>query len=882
MMKHIILGILAHVDAGKTTLSEAMLYQSGSIRKLGRVDHKNAFLDHNSLERERGITIFSKQARILLADTEFTLVDTPGHTDFAAEAERTLPVLDYAVLVISSPAGIQAHTETLWKLLRQYKIPTFLFLNKTDLPGPDRKVLLNLLKQRLSPGCIDFSGDPAELHEEAALCQEEALDEFIRQGSLSADTLAGMIRKQQIFPCYFGAALRLEGVAAFLEGLERYTREPSYPEAFSALVYQINRDSQGLRLTHMKITGGVLHTRSSLSYTVRDGSVLTEKIKELRLYSGARFTSVEKAPAGTVCTAAGLSGTYPGQLLGSAGCAPPPLLEPVMTYAVHPPTNCDPMQLYPKLKLLEEEDPTLHLEWDSVQKEIHGRFMGKIQIEILKQLMLDRFGLNITVDAGRILYKETIAGAVEGVGHYEPLRHYAEVHLLLEPMPPGTGLLFESKCSEDVLDRNWQRLILTHLTEKTHLGVLTGSPITDIKITLMSGRAHLKHTEGGDFRQATYRAVRQGLMQAQSILLEPQYHFRLSVSQEQAGRAIHDLRAMSAAFEQQQEERASVFTGTVAVEAFSDYAAEVSIYTRGMGHVSCEPGGYAPCREPERILAAKGYQPEADLDNTPDSVFCAHGAGFTVKWNQVPEYMHLDSCLKKPEFSVPELQRQNLDLDQKELEAIMDREFGPIRRPIYGTARKHPAVQAPPVPEHRAEYLIVDGYNIIFAWDELSRLAGTDLSAARQELLEILCNYAGFRKRQIIVVFDGYRVRGSRGAHFMYHGIAVVYTRERETGDAYIEALTHRIGKNDRVLVATSDSLVQLSALRSGVLRMSARELKADVENAGLEITALLKNLEISHRLQALANQRENLPEPLKRLLEEQSGSDCTPEKSTS
>lgn len=866
-MKPLITGILAHVDAGKTTLSEAMLYCTGRLKRLGRVDHRDSFLDTHSLERARGITIFSKQARLTAGNTEITLLDTPGHVDFSPETERTLPVLDCAVLVISGTDGVQAHTLTLWQLLRRYHVPTFLFINKMDLPGCDAAGLMQQIKQRLCDSCVNFSQSPQQTGEEAALCSEGALEEFVQTGQVCQRTLAELVAREQLFPCFFGSALRLSGVEALLSGLDSLTSPRSYPAQFSARVYQIGRDPQGNRLTYLKVTGGCLPVRTAVSYRLPEGEALEEKVKEIRLYSGSRFEATAQAPAGSVCAVLGLTRTYPGLRLGAEQDSGfQPVLEPVMTYRLRLPPGCDPAQMLPKLRQLEEEEPQLHLVWDSRLQEIRAQLMGPVQIEILKSLVQERFDIALSVEAGQILYKETIAAPVEGVGHFEPLRHYAEVHLLLEPLPPGSGLVFDTRCSEDVLERSWQRLILTHLQERTHLGVLTGSPITDMKLTLMSGRAHLKHTEGGDFRQATYRAVRQGLMQAQSVLLEPCYRFRLTLPQAQLGRAIGDLRAMSAAFTQEQEEDLAVLTGTVPVAALGDYATTVASYTRGRGRLSCSPGGYVPCRDQEQVVQSLGYDPEADLEHTPDSVFCAHGAGFTVKWQEVPAYMHLESCLR-PEVPQAPAPPPRVNLDDRELEAIMEREFGPIRRPVYRSASPAaPAAPPPPAPDRR-EYLIVDGYNILFAWDELRDLAQEDLEAARQALMDMLSNYCAFKNREVILVFDGYQVKGNRGERFRYHNLFVVYTRENETGDMYIESLVRGIGKHDRVWVATSDSLIQLSAFRTGVLRLSARELKAEIETVRGEMNALLQSLD---RAQAVARQKEirqQIPEEILRLL---------------
>ena len=866
-MKRLVVGILAHVDSGKTTLSEALLYRAGALRKLGRVDHRDAFLDTDTLERARGITIFSKLALLNLPDAALTLLDTPGHVDFSAEAERALQVMDCAILVISGTDGVQSHTETLWRLLARYDLPCFLFVSKMDLPGSDREKIMAELQGRFGEACLDFALPAPALQERLALCSEEAMEKYLSEGKLEGEDISALIHSRRLFPCFFGSGLRLEGVEALLAALDRFVRPAEAGERFGARVYQIGRDAQGNRLTYLKVTGGCLRVRAPLSYCLPSGERLEEKIKELRFYSGAKFETGTQAPAGCICAVLGLSQTHPGQSLGVEAGALPPLLEPVMAYRLRPPQGCDPAQLLPKLRQLEEEDPQLHIVWDSRLGEIRAQLMGQVQIEVLRSLVLERFDTAIEVEEGRILYKETIAAPVEGVGHFEPLRHYAEVHLLLEPLPQGSGLVFDSQCSEDVLERSWQRLILTHLREKTHLGVLTGAPITDMKITLAAGRAHLKHTEGGDFRQATYRALRQGLMQAQSILLEPYYHFRLSLPQAQVGRAIGDLRAMSASFSQEQAEELAVLTGSVPVSALGSYAMEVAAYTRGRGHLSCSPGGYAPCRNQEQIVAETGYDPEADLDNSPDSVFCAHGAGFPVKWQEVPAYMHLESCLRPPSPEAPPPRRGNLD--DRELEAIMEREFGPIRRPVYQSPSPPPAIAKPELLPPRKEYLIVDGYNILFAWEELASLAREDLESARNKLMDILSNYCGYKNREVILVFDGYRVKGSRGERFQYHNLYVVYTRENETGDMYIESLVRGIGKHDRVWVATSDSLIQLSAFRTGVLRLSARELKAEVDSACGEMTALLQAMD---RAQTVARQQEKrgqIPEKLLRLLPE-------------
>jgi len=826
-------GLLAHVDAGKTTLSEALLYQSGARRTLGRVDHRDAFLDTHDLERARGITIFSKQARIETEHLDITLVDTPGHADFAAEAERTMPILDCAVLVISGTDGIQAHTVTLWRLLERYQVPVFLFINKMDLPGKEKAEILSELQAKLSPGCIDFSADREAIDEAAAMCDEALLENYLETGTVTDANLRGLIGGRKVFPCCFGSALKLQGVDDLLDILDTYAPQKKYPAAFGAKVYKITRDPQGARLTWLKVTGGSLKVRTSISYVNQKGDVVEEKIIQLRLYSGDKFTAPEEVSAGTLCAVTGLSATYIGQGLGAEPQGAEPVMEPVMTYRVCLPKGADPALVIPKLRTLEEEDPQLHLLWDPRLRQIHAQIMGKVQLEILRSLIASRFGLEVTLDQGRIYYKETIANTVEGVGHYEPLRHYAEVHLLLEPGAPGSGLVFDSACSTDVLDLNWQRLIMTHLSEKQHVGVLTGSPITDMKITLLIGRAHLKHTEGGDFRQATYRAIRQGLMQARSVLLEPWYDFTLTIPTETVGRAITDIRAMGGEFEPPEAMgTVSTLTGQVPASELKDYADQVAAYTQGRGQLQIALRGYAPCHNAEAVIAELAYDPEADLENTPDSVFCDHGAGFVVKWNKVSEYMHLESALKTEK---PALVTRNFSLSDKELEAIMDREFGPIKRPRYGVTTA-PAEEKLTIRPMKDQCIIVDGYNVIFAWDDLAETAKSDLEAARRGLLDALSSYAGFKKHRIIVVFDGWKQKGNPGEKSTFHNIQVVYTKEGQTGDAYIESLVAQIGRNYTVRVATSDALVQISSLRSGVLRMSTRELREEVEAAKAEM----------------------------------------------
>ena len=830
MEKHsVCVGLLAHVDAGKTTLSEAFLYRTGARRTLGRVDHGDAFLDTHSLERQRGITIFSKQALLETDHLRITLLDTPGHADFSAEAERVMPVLDCAVLIISATDGVQAHTVTLWKLLEQYNIPVFLFINKCDLPGISREVLLERLQKTFGAGFADFS-DPAQIAEAAAMCDETLLEQYLESGAVTAENIRALIQSRKLFPCCFGAGLKLAGVDGFLDVLDTYAPRPQYGDTFGGRVYKISRDPQGNRLTWLKVTGGSLQVRQTLAY-----GELEEKAVQLRLYSGDKFTAAEQVFPGQCCAVTGLSATYIGQGLGCEKSAFAPRMQPVMTYRVVLPKGADPVGALQKLQLLQEEDPLLHIAWDNRLKQIQLQIMGGVQLEVLQSIIAQRFGMEVQLDTGRIFYKETIAAAVEGVGHFEPLRHYAEVHLLLEPLPQGSGLVFESACPTDILEGSYQNLVLTHLEEKTHLGVLTGSPITDMKITLTAGRAHVKHTEGGDFREATYRAVRQGLMQAQSVLLEPWYSFILTVPTACIGRAITDIRSMNGRFDNpEQEGDVSVLQGTVPAAQLGDYARQVAAYTQGKGVLQISLQGYAPCHDPEKVIGELAYDPESDVENTPDSVFCDHGAGVTVKWHKVPEYMHLESCLK-PE-KPPQLITRNLSMDDKELEAIMRRQFGQIKRPQYHAPENRPAAEKLTIRPPRQTALIVDGYNIIFAWDPLAETAKTDLDAARRQLCDWLQSYAGYKKCYLVVVFDGWRVKGNPGEKQLANNIHVVYTRENETADAYIEALAAQIGKNYAVKVATSDALVQLSSLRSGVLRMSARELWEELQSTNAEM----------------------------------------------
>lgn len=840
--RRLVLGIFAQVDAGKTTLSEALLYKTGALRTLGRVDHGDAHLDTHELERARGITIFSKQARFETERLAVTLLDTPGHADFAPEAERVMPVIDCALLLVSGTDGVQGHTLTLWRLLQHYGVPVVLFFNKMDLPGADRAALLADARTALSDHCAAL--DDAE---SVALSSEALLEHFLNTGALDDALAADAVAKRELFPCLFGSARQLDGIDELLRALEHLAPVPVYPAELSARVYQIAHDPQGNRLTFLKVTGGTLSVRSAVRCHRPDGEPLEAKVTQLRLYSGAEFEAVQQVPAGDVCAALGLSGLLAGDTLGDAAPDRGAALEPVMSYCIRLPADLDPQLALPKLRLLEEEEPQLRMVWDARLREIRVQLMGAVQLEILQSLIRMRFGWDVTFDTGRISYRETIAAPVEGVGHFEPLRHYAEVHLILAPLPQGSGLVFDTVCSEDVLDRNWHRLILTHLQEKQHLGVLTGSPVTDLRITLAAGRAHLKHTEGGDFRQATYRAVRQGLMKAESILLEPYYAFRLTVPPEQIGRAISDIRAKSGSFDPPVETPGgTLLQGRAPVSELRDYARDVAAYTRGRGRLSCEVAGYFPCHNTEAVVAALAYDPAADLENTPDSVFCSHGAGITIPWDQVEENMHLESVLRpKPAAApaaAPRVRTQNLDLDEKELQRIIEREFGPQKTPLYRppAAKAEAAVTLPP---RRKEYLIVDGYNMIFAWDGLREQAGYDLSGARERLLDLLSNYCGFHPCELIVVFDSYRVRGGTGSRSSHNNLRVVYTQEDESADLYIETLVGKIGKNYAVRVATSDALIQLSALRSGVLRVSAAELERELERTNGEIAAVLRRL---------------------------------------
>ena len=860
--RHLCIGLLAHVDAGKTTLSEAMLYTAGSIRKMGRVDNKDAFLDTFALERARGITIFSKQARLVLDEnTEVFLLDTPGHVDFSAEMERTLQILDYAILVVSGADGVQGHTETLWKLLTRYEIPTFLFVNKMDQEGTDRKKLMQNLQKYLSGNCLDFTSEQGidgllsdEIFaENAVVCDEAVLERYLETGEMEKEDLVSMISKRKIFPCFFGSALKLNGVEEMMHAVSVLTREPSYPESFGAKVYKIARDEQGNRLTFLKVTGGCLNVKEEL---------LEEKVNQIRIYSGAKYETAGQVKAGEVCAVTGLSKTYPGEGIGCESESFLPVLEPVLTYQIRIPQDCDVHKMLQNLKQLEEEEPLLHIVWNERLGEIHAQLMGEVQTEILKSMIAERFGVRVEFGAGNIVYKETIRNTVEGVGHFEPLRHYAEVHLLLEPGEPGSGMHFLSNCSEDVLDKNWQRLILTHLEEKEHLGVLSGSPVTDIQITLVSGRAHQKHTEGGDFRQATYRAVRQGLKKAESVLLEPYYEYRLEVPSEMVGRALSDLQRMNGTFgSPEQIGEMAVLSGEAPVALMQDYQRKVISYTKGRGRLSCSLSGYKPCSNAEEVLTAIGYDSERDLENPTGSVFCAHGAGFVVPWDQVEDYMHLESVFK-PKEEEPEqdpfdeqavsaaVQRARYvsslsPEEERELEEMAEasrrkreqsRKKYSYRKTELDTGSNSTGEYKSRKRERRKEYLLVDGYNIIFAWEELRELAKINIDGARGRLMDILSNYQGIRKCTLILVFDAYKVEGFPGEIQQYHNIHVVYTKEAETADQYIEKVAHEIGRKYEVTVATSDGTEQVIIRGQGCHLLSAKELHTEIVLAQKEL----------------------------------------------
>ena len=851
---HICIGLLAHVDAGKTTLSESMLYLSGRIRQQGRVDHGNAYLDTYELERARGITIFSKQAELVFGELEVTLLDTPGHVDFSAEMERTLRVLDYAILVINGADGVQGHTETLWKLLKQYRIPAFLFINKMDQNGTDAEKLLEELRVKLSGSCIRFgeAEDSEEFLENVAMAEEQVLETYLEHGTIERGEISRLIWERKVFPCYFGSALKNIGVKEFLAGLECYAKERSYPEEFGAKVYKIARDPQGNRLTYLKVTGGVLKVRDLIRY-----QDVEEKVSQIRIYSGEKYDAVQEVRAGRVCAVTGLTKTYPGEGLGAEPPSEGPVLTPVLNYQLILPEGCDTHGMLLKLRQLEEEDPELHIVWNEELGEIHAQLMGEVQTEILQSMIRERFQTEVTFGPGNIVYKETIKRPAEGVGHFEPLRHYAEVHLLLEPGESGSGLVFAADCSEDVLDRNWQRLILTHLAEKEHRGVLTGSSITDMKITLVAGRAHLKHTEGGDFRQATYRAVRQGLKSTESVLLEPYYEFRMEIPAEFVGRALTDIQRMAGEFQTPDTEGDfAVITGSAPVSEMRDYQLEVTSYTKGRGRLFCTLKGYAPCHNAEEVIEQIGYDSEGDLDNPTGSVFCAHGAGFHVSWDQVPDHMHLEYVwtpeaekeksaieAKKGQGSVQSGRvsssfSRSVEED-KELEEIFLRTYGKIerKRPIAERRVESPEERQKRMrKDQMEEYLLVDGYNVIFAWEDLKELAKVNIEGARNKLMDVLCNYQGFKKCNLILVFDAYKVQGQELGVQKYHNIYVVYTKEAETADQYIEKVVHEIGRKYHVTVATSDNVEQVVTLGQGGKLLSARELRTEVEEVQRQI----------------------------------------------
>lgn len=885
--KHINIGLLAHVDAGKTTLSEALLYCCGAIRQPGRVDHRDAFLDTSPFERERGITIFSKQAELCWNRLSITLLDTPGHVDFSAEMERTLQVLDYAVLVISGTDGVQGHTETLWKLLERYGIPVFLFVNKMDLPGTDRERLMDDIKRHLSDLCVDFSDTRSETFlEDAAVCEEELLEKYVETETLEIpDDLIAPVAERHIYPCFFGSALQVEGVEALLDGLEKFTSAVEYGNEFAAKVFKITRDSQGARLTHMKITGGELRVKSTVK---KQGSPTEEKVNQIRIYSGEKYDTPDVVYAGQICAVTGLKETYPGEGLGICQDFSDAQMEPVLHYAVLFPDGTDPVTALKQFRELEEEDPKLHVVWDEKARGIYIQPMGEVQLDVLKDVVRERFGMDIAFGEGRIRYKETIRDSVEGVGHFEPLRHYAEVHLWMEPLPQGSGLVLDTVCSEDKLDLNWQRLVLTHLAEKEFVGVLTGSPITDMKITLAAGRAHLKHTEGGDFRQATYRAVRHGLMQAESVLLEPFYNFRIEVPPEMIGRVMADVKRMYGEFESQPEQDGSaVLTGRCPVAEMKEYPVEVASYTKGRGRIFCTPGGYAPCHNAEEVIADIGYDCEADVENTADSVFCSHGSGVVVKWNEVIKHMHVDSIRKQGVFSRQDdreerdggggtgirerMRSKDFFAEEKELQAIFERTFGPVRQraaqPEKQTIRAaeephteegvNERTDSPREQVHARsvlsrkrngpveEYLLVDGYNIIFAWEDLNEISRqVSLDAARMRLMDMMCNFQGFTGHNLILVFDAYKVKGNPGSIETYRGISVVYTKEAETADMYIEKTTKKIAKKHRVRVATSDALEQMIILGHGASRLPAGAFREEVERVNERIREEMDKLQ--------------------------------------
>ena len=852
-MKKITVGITAHVDSGKTTLSEAVLFRTGAVRKAGRVDDGSSALDTDTIERSRGITIFSHQAEFTSGDTHVYLLDTPGHADFAAETERTMRVLDYAVLVISATDGVQSHTSTLWKLLRKYSIPVFIFVNKMDLTGADREAVLDNIKKHLSPNCTDFT-DISAISEEAALCSDELMEKYLSDGEISDGEIADCIARRQIFPCCFGSALKMKGVDEFIDVLCRFTKERDYQEMFGAKVYKITYDQKGSRLTHLKILGGTLRMRDELKYTDASGEEVTGKISSIRFYTGDRFRSAETAGAGDVAAVTGLAGTYPGQGIGSIRNSGRAVLEPVLTYQVGLPPEVNAFDVLKDMRRLEDEDPQLHIIWNEQLREIHLQLMGAIQLEVLTERIKTRFGYEVSFGTGAVAYKETIAAPVEGVGHYEPLRHYAEVHLILEPLERGSGLVFDTSVREDDLDKNWQRLILTHLAEKQHIGVLTGSPLTDMKITLAAGKAHLKHTEGGDFRQATYRAVRQGLMNAESVLLEPFYDYELEIPQEHTGRAIADLQHMSAEFNAPESiGEMPVITGSCPVSEMCSYQSEVIAYTRGKGKLICTAGGFRECHDPEKVIESIGYNCEADVENSADSVFCSHGAGYLVKWNEVPEHMHLPSCLspEHDEEDPPAAEKPRsyrTDASEEELMAIFERTYGKVERDPRRAFKKTKAVSLTDnkvrLPEYTGpDYLLVDGYNIIFAWDDLRKISTENLDAARAELINMMCSYKGYTGCELMIVFDAYKVSGKHREIEDHSGVKVVYTKEAETADSYIERVSHDLSKKHRVSVATSDGLEQVIILGNGAMRISAAGFRRQYDNAMRELRERIENM---------------------------------------
>lgn len=864
--KQICMGLLAHVDAGKTTLSEGLLFKAGKLRTLGRVDKGDAYLDTFAMEKERGITIFSKQAVLDWGDFLVTLLDTPGHIDFSAEMERTLQVLDYAILVVSGPDGVQGHTQTLWRLLKRYEIPVFLFVNKMDQPGTDQKAILRELQQRLDERIVDFSEPESEVfREQIALCDERMLEQYLEEGMISTERICEQIENRSVFPCFFGSALKLEGVEDFFDAIKRLVRQPDYGSAFGARVFKIMRDERGNRLTYVKVTGGVLTARMEIQNTEKGWQ---EKVNQIRLYSGRKYETIREAPAGTVCALTGLNQTYPGEGLGFEEKGASPVLQPVLTYRIELPDGCAAATMLPKLRELEEEEPALHIVWKEQLQEIHAQVMGEVQTEVIRRWVADRYHVEIGFGRGNIVYKETICQPVEGVGHFEPLRHYAEVHLWLEPGEPGSGVLIASECNEDELDRNWQRLILTHLMEKEHRGVLTGSGLTDVKVTLIAGRAHAKHTEGGDFRQATYRAVRQGLMQTESVLLEPYYEYRLEIPESSVGRAMTDLERMAGSFTLQQcdshgGEEMAVLTGEVPVSTMRDYPQEVTAYTKGQGRLFCSLAGYRPCHNADQVIESMRYDPERDVDNPPGSVFCAHGAGFNVPWNEVRDYMHINTGNRMRQATGPGAEEQEGErirrqteqwMEAEEIDQLLERASSANRRsgPVSHkgiSAKRVRSVSDKPVglsksrkqKEAGEKYLLVDGYNIIFSWEELRALAQSDIAAARNRLMDILCNYQGFRKCGVILVFDAYRVQNHKTEWMEYHNIHVVYTKEAETADQYIEKFAHENSKKYQITVATSDGMEQIIIRGAGCRLLSARELEGEIRRAEIQMREYLK-----------------------------------------